>query len=483
MIDLFKLHDNIEDKNPYSWIVINGPELFINFKLLIDQITEKSNCSVQTLSRKVSKRIGCSNSMLYDILNGRTQWISLFLINNLLSILEELNTNEDIPKLKDKFLNSIEFLKSTPRSTVKIKTVKKLSVELAEFCGIHAADGSLALEIRIESDNKRKVTKIKDKLNKEFPELKISKISRKNKWVISFYITTYKTKNKVLNYLNRYNINFSSIYKLEFIDFNKSSMDYLKKIIFTLFSYSIKIKSKEIGQGYYVNFSNKVIGRYLKNIFNFPVGKKSDIVDAPKLIKKAPFNIQKAFVRGLIQFDGSVRMNGAIALSTNSKQLLSFFLNIVKRDKLRGIVWKRKGRENELGFESRPVKKWLTYFIKGTSKYQRLYEHIYGFTERVESMEKAAKIFDKSFFLNHKSTFSFSTLIETLSRLRELTRYQILDKFETNYRTILITIKILEKAKIVKIDRVKMFERFKGRSDKITFNPNIKEWRVAQLYE
>lgn len=34
MIDLFKLHDDIEDKGAYSWIVIDGPEVFINFKLL-----------------------------------------------------------------------------------------------------------------------------------------------------------------------------------------------------------------------------------------------------------------------------------------------------------------------------------------------------------------------------------------------------------------------------------------------------------------
>ena len=43
MIDLFKLHDDIENKGAYSWIVVDGPEVFSNFKLLIDEITKKTN--------------------------------------------------------------------------------------------------------------------------------------------------------------------------------------------------------------------------------------------------------------------------------------------------------------------------------------------------------------------------------------------------------------------------------------------------------
>jgi len=117
MINLFKLHDDIEDKGAYSWIVGNRTNLFINFKRLIDKITKKSNYSVKSLSRKVSKRIGCSTSMLYDILNGRTKWIFLRLIEDLLHILKELDKSDETARIRNGFLASIKFLKSTPRST------------------------------------------------------------------------------------------------------------------------------------------------------------------------------------------------------------------------------------------------------------------------------------------------------------------------------------------------------------------------------
>jgi len=482
MIDLFKLHSNIEDKGAYSWIVVDGPGVFTNFKLLIEKITEKSGCSIKSLSKKVSNRIGCSDSMLYDIFNRRTRWISLNLINELLSILEGLGEGKETTRLRDKFLASIRFLKSTPRSMVKIKVVKKLSIELAEVCGIHAADGSLNLGISIESNHKKDITKIKNKLSKEFPNLKISEWKREDKYIIYFYITQL-TQDEILSYLNNHNINFSVLYKIEFMDFDKSSMQYLRKLILKLFGYRIKIKSIKEKNGYYVHFSNKIIGRYFKNIFNFPIGKKSSMVDAPKLIKNAPLPIRKAFVRGVIQFDGSVKRNGNVALSTNSRHLMNFFLNTIKNDNLKGLVWARKDRKEELTFESRPSKKWLTYFIKGTPKYQRLYEYVYGFKGKAKSIDEIIKIFDRAFPDNNSNrpTLSFGKLIRTASKLKKFTRYQISNKLDIGYKSLSVMLDILEKAKIIKVERVKMLDRFKRKSDKITFNKNIETWRIPLL--
>jgi len=477
MIDLFKLHNNIEDKKAYSWIVADGPRLFPNFKLLIEKITEKSGYSIKSLSKKVSNRIGCSDYMLYDILNRKTKWISLNLINELLSILEELGEGKEAVRLRNKILASVKFLKSTPRSTVKIKAVKKLSLELAEVCGIHAADGSLNLGVSIESKHKKDITKTKNKLSKEFPDLKISEWKRKDKYIICFYITQ-SIQDEVLNYLNNHNINFSVLYKIEFADFDKSSLQYLRKLILRLFGYQIKIKPMKEKNGYYVHFSNKVIGRYLKNIFNFPIGKKSSTVDAPKLIKNASFSIRKAFVRGVIQFDGSVKRNGSVMLSTNSKHLMNFFLNTIKNDGLKGTVWTRKNRKKELTFESHPSKKWLTYFIEETPKYQRLYGYLYGFKGKAKSIDEVIKIFDRTFPANNRSTLSFGKLIRTASKLKKFTRYQISNKLGVSYKSLSVMLDLLEKAKIIKVERVKMLDRFKRESEKITFNDNIKTWRV-----
>lgn len=471
----------MEDKGAYSWIVVNGPKVFVIFRRLLKKITEKSNCSVKSLSKKVSNRKGCSTSMLYDILGGRTKWIPLPLINNLLSILREFNEVKEARELRDNFLQSIKFLKSAPRSTVEIKAVKKLSTELAELCGIHAADGSLTLGINIESKDEKFLTEIKNKLQLNFPHLKISKIrKREDKYIISVYLN-HTLREGVLKYLNKNGISFSTHYVLEFIDSDKRSMGHLKKLIYKLFGYSSKITPREKGEGYYIFFSNKIIGRYLKNIFNFPIGKKSNIVNAPDLVKKAPFFIQRAFVRGLLQFDGSVRRNGNVAFSTNSRQLLDFFISVINKDKLKGIIWERKNRKMELSFESPGAKQWLSYFIKNTLKYQRLYEHNYGFREKVKSIEGATKIFDKVFPSNNRSILTFPELIRTVLKLREFTRYQISEKLNTHYKSLSVMLEVLENAKIIKIDSVEMLDRFKGKSDKITFNGNIKEWRIPLL--
>jgi len=225
------------------------------------------------------------------------------------------------------------------------------------------------------------------------------------------------------------------------------------------------------------------MGRYLKNIFNFPTGKKSDIVDVSKLIKDAPSLVKTAFIRGLMQFDGSVKRNGNVVLSTNSKYLLDFFLDVIKKDNLKGAVWARKNRKKELTFESPPSKQWLAYFIKNTLKYQRLHEHVYGFEEKAKTMDRGIKIFDMAFPLGSKSTLLFSKLIKTVSKLKEFTRYQISDKLDIHYKSLSVMLDILENAKIIKITPIEMLERLKGKSDKITFNSNINQWRIPLLWE
>lgn len=257
-------------------------------------------------------------------------------------------------------------------------------------------------------------------------------------------------------------------------------MEYLKRLIYKLFKYTSKITPREEGKGYYINFSNKIIGRYFKNIFDFPLGKKSDIVEAPELIKRSPFNIQKAFTRGLMQFDGSVKMKGTVAFSTNSKKLLEFFSNVIHRDGLKGCTWARKDRECELGFESQfpSSRHWLNYFIKGTLKYQKLYGYIYGFKKRVKSKEEAIKILERIFPPNNKSILPFYSVIKIASKLRKFTRYQISNQAGIHYKALSNTMKILERSKMVKIERGKLLERFTGKSDRITFNPNIRKWRM-----
>lgn len=96
----------------------------------------------------------------------------------------------------------------------------------------------------------------------------------------------------------------------------------------------------------------------------------------------------------------------------------------------------------------------------------------------VKAKKEAIKVFDKAFPPSSRSTLAFAELIKKTSKLGEFTNYQILDKLNVNYRTLLFMLRILEKAGVIKVDRVKMLERIEGKRDKITFNSDIKKWRV-----
>jgi len=93
-LDLFKLHDGLMEQGPYSWIVVDGPNLFIQFKELVLKILSYRKYRKLDLCREISTRLDCSEDLLNDILRKKTKWIHLRLIEELLFILQEFNIKE-----------------------------------------------------------------------------------------------------------------------------------------------------------------------------------------------------------------------------------------------------------------------------------------------------------------------------------------------------------------------------------------------------
>jgi len=124
-------------------------------------------------------------------------------------------------------------------------------------------------------------------------------------------------------------------------------------------------------------FNNKIIGRYFEKIFDIKPGKKSDIAKEPEIIKNSSLKIRKAFAKGVLMFDGGVKSNGMIALTSMSKQLIENVEKILKLDEIKvtknynpkkksWLIESRSGRDKEY------LKKWLYYFEEGTWKHERL---------------------------------------------------------------------------------------------------------------
>ena len=83
----------------------------------------------------------------------------------------------------------------------------------------------------------------------------------------------------------------------------------IKWLFKKLFNLETKIRKERIEKGermYYINPTCKIIYRFFVKLFEFKEGPKKNI-KIPLLIKKAPSEIKKWFLRGFVDADGDVR--------------------------------------------------------------------------------------------------------------------------------------------------------------------------------
>lgn len=81
-----------------------------------------------------------------------------------------------------------------------------------------------------------------------------------------------------------------------------------------------------------VDFDNKIIARYLIKFFDFPAGVKTYTVKEPEIIKNSCIEFRKAFLIGLMTFEGYTPYHGkAIGFSSKSKELAENVYDILTR--------------------------------------------------------------------------------------------------------------------------------------------------------
>lgn len=166
-------------------------------------------------------------------------------------------------------------------------------------------------------------------------------------------------------------------YRLTVSDGRKDLIVKYTKWIKEIFEFNGIIRYSKEDNVYNCWFNNKIIGRYLKNIFEIPTGKKAYIIKEPNLIKDSSFNIRKAFASGFISFDGGIKATGMVSISSMSKDLINNLYEILRLDgininKLYNLKKKSWLLESNSGRNPLQIKKLLSYFEKGTWKYERL---------------------------------------------------------------------------------------------------------------
>ena len=114
---------------------------------------------------------------------------------------------------------------------------------------------------------------------------------------------------------------------------NKELIDYIKETCMKLFNRNFNIhpvKQRERKKlTYQMVMDSKSIYLLLNKVFEIPIGKKSNIVYVPKIIKKANKSIKSAFLIGILLTEGGNRRRG-IGMSTASKKLWKDLIQIFK---------------------------------------------------------------------------------------------------------------------------------------------------------
>ena len=268
-------------------------------------------------------------------------------------------------------------------------------------------------------------------------------------------------------------------YNYQLIDSDKLSVIEFTKWLEDVFGYKIKAKLHKKSNAYTFCFKSKILGRYLKNFLGFPIGKKTNIVKEPEIIKNSNLEFRKAFALGVLTFDGSVDIRGKAMIQSKSKNLILDLYDILKDENILISFNNKPDKKGRYTLQfSNFEPKLLGYFDKNSRKYQRLYELVHGFEGSAKNLKEAKNAFDLAYPITHLTLVTFSDILR-ISDNREPFSYQdalllLKDKnIHISDTTLKYYIKILSNNKILRMVKEKPFKVFK-------LNNNIKGWKVPK---
>ncbi|MDP3919107.1 MAG: hypothetical protein Q8Q35_04365 [Nanoarchaeota archaeon] len=335
-----------------------------------------------------------------------------------------LNRRTAIPldfffKIKERynkdFHENFKYLESGSMKN-KVKIVSKISEDLAKVLGAHVADGSLRI----------RTTKFKENKNAKHYELILRE---------------------------EYESNIFCFCKW----FNK------------LFDFNLKYKKEKNHFSIYV--SNKVILLYFNKLFGIPLGRKTETIDIPKLIKSSNKKIKKEFLKGVLMFDGSVEyVTGYVSLISKSQNLIKSSLFLLGELNLDpdyiSQTTDKFGRYRFIFRKKEKLRKCLDFFETNSDKWFRLKEHLFGFGNLKGSMDLLINDFEKYYPRKRKNSISFQDILILFNKKESFDRNYIAKKLNKKNTTINNFLNKLERWKIV-------ISLYKGKSKIYKLNKNL----------
>lgn len=432
--NLFLLRSSA-DIHPRSWICIKGLELKNIIRELEKDVLETTGYCRESLSKKLSTHFHCSHGVIKRVLQSKSEFYPIPLI------LELLKLSKNKKKFLKKIKEDIQYLKVNSASAKPMKAVYRLNENFTKILGAFMADGSLSIQVVFAAPNLRDLEEIKYKLKRLKIRYSTGNAPSRNQYYVSIQASknNYELLNKVLS-SHRYLA--QTHYSIELSDEYKDNVEAFIKWIKDEFNINPnRFEKRE--NAWRVSFSNKILARYLMTFFEIKPGLKAYSAFEPKLIEKSNLKVRKAFVKGVLMFDGCVTGEKKISFATVGRNLFTSLKQIWERDNIKfgESICKRKGGFNPkkshtlftltTTLENRK-EKLLKYLEKDTQKW-KLFNWLCGdlnstpilTTNSSLSLRKIMKILQKikicdTFFLkNYFGYRSYSHVRSYLKILRD----------------------------------------------------------------
>lgn len=322
----------------------------------------------------------------------------------------------------------------------------------------------------------KEVSKLKKNLQKDFELLRVGNGSSKE---VKSVNTLHENLCKIAG-SHAADGTIKEGYRLVLSDEYNSSVVAFSKLIEKSFGLKTKIEKIKGKNAWQASFRNKVIVRYLTNFFGFPKGKKFDTVDVPIIIKKAPLNLQKAFVCGVFTFDGCVRFDKSISFSSRSKKLCNSLYDIIIKSGLQinKVVGTSHNQpmyvlRTNTKISRKELFEWLHFFEPRTRKHLMIKEIMSGYKFHYNSLGESLNHLEKS--LHHRIKKPIIKMIKLASQLNEFTTIKLYQKakYKISFTTFESYFRFLKRCKILVFN-----ERKEDRSVTYLYNQNISNWRL-----
>ena len=485
-LNLFKLHDVEEDKNPYSWIKFYGSNLRNLVNSIINEILNKNKISKAELAVIISKKLGCSTSHIKSIVFV-DEWFPIPFLNALIDLWKDTSNIEEYKNLRTKIQNSIEEVTCLRDYLGPFKACKNIDETLCKIIGAHLADGTMVLSLKFWSKCLDKLESFKNEFISNFSTVDKPEIRESTFKGRTFYFEIWPSVdlyNQIKCFISSSDfIKSSSIrvlrsYQFSIRDEYKNSLDSFSNWMQQVFGLKLKVIKTRTEDSWNISFKNKIFFRYLNKVFGIPFGNKTKTVDVPKLIKKLGFTYRKALCIGLFTFDGSMELAGHVELNLTNHKLIDFVCKVLQEDNLLFLKGERGGhyycKSNRLYANLKDSDRWISYFETGTEKWLRATESSYGFKHSVQNKNDALKCFN----LAYGKYTNLIEIIKTTENLNEFEMKDICTKMKISKMMACTYIRILKNSNIINL-QFKGSE-YGGPKRIYNYNPNVNEWLVPK---